>query len=171
MLTIPHCKECLSKAYVTAVVGRSQNKLIWTGDHDYGVDGYVRVLERDGDRIRETGQGFDFQSKTTVDWTLNGTDIVYDLEAQAYNDLVSRAGTNALPFLLIVLCLHRDDTTWLAISDTALSLQKCAFWYQVTGAPTQNTATQRIRIPSANVFSPQAVEAILTDIRNGVIVP
>jgi len=91
MLTIPHCKESLSRAYVTAVVGRALHKLNWNTEFDYGIDGYVRAIERRGTRHYETGLGFDFQSKTTTSWSQEGTDIVYDLEAAAYNDLAGRA--------------------------------------------------------------------------------
>jgi hypothetical protein len=115
--------------------------------------------------------GFDFQTKTTVDWAEAGTDIIYDLEATAYNDLVARAGSGALPFLLIVLCLQRDETTWLAISGNELILKKCAFWCQLSGPPTTNGDSKRIRIPNINAFSPDAVERILTDIRNGAMLP
>jgi len=76
MLTIPHCKESLSRAYVTAVVGRSRNNLLWGREFDYGVDGSVRILEQRGTRIREIGMGFDFQSKSTIDWEVDGTDVI-----------------------------------------------------------------------------------------------
>ena len=131
MLTIPHCKESLSRAYVTAVVGRARQKLNWNSETDYGVDGYVRIIERRGTRHHETGLGFDFQSKTTIDWSLEGNEVIYDLEATAYNDLVSRAGTGALPFLLVLLCLPADDTMWLDISPDRLTMQKCAYWLQL----------------------------------------
>lgn len=81
MLTIPHCKESLSRAYVTAVVGRSRNNLVWGREYDYGVDGSVRILESRGPRVRETGFGFDFQSKSTTVWDVDASDVVYDLEA------------------------------------------------------------------------------------------
>ena len=171
MLTIPHCKESLSRAYVTAVVGRSRNNLIWGREYDYGVDGSVRSLEQRGNRIRETGLGFDFQSKSTTDWEEEGAEIVYDLEANAYNDLVERAGTGALPFLLILLCLTKDDLTWLDVSGDRLTLQKCAYWCQLDGALTDNVATKRIRIPSGNILTPDSVVAILQAIKSGAMLP
>jgi hypothetical protein len=157
MLTIRHCKESLSRAYVTAVVGRARQGLVWGHEYDYGVDGQVRTLERRGQRIRETGLGFDFQSKTTVDWSIDGTDVVYDLEAEAYNDLVERDGKCAFPFLLILLCLRPDDSTWLSVSTDELILRKCALWCKLSGSLTTNLGTKRIRVPMANVFTPQAV--------------
>jgi hypothetical protein len=171
MLTIPHCKESLSRAYVTAVVGRARHNLLWGREFDYGVDGSVRALARRGGRIRETGLGFDFQSKTTVDWSTEGTDVVYDLDAEAYNDLVERAGTRAMPFLLVLLCLPIDEGTWLKVSADELILRKSAFWCRLDGVLTTNTGTKRIRVPSLNVFTPEAVIGILHDIETGAIVP
>lgn len=171
MLTIPHCKESLSRAYVTAVVGRALHKINWNSDYDYGIDGYVRELAKRGSRHFETGLGFDFQSKTTTSWTLNGQNIIYDLEADAFNDLASRAGTGALPFILILLCIPSDDTIWLDVSPDRLIIQKCAYWLQVDGILTPNTATKRIHIPISNVFTPASVIQILSDIRSGAMSP
>lgn len=171
MLTIPHCKESLSRAYVTAVVGRSRHKLNWNTEFDYGVDGYVRIIEKRGTRHYESGLGFDFQTKTTHNWTLEGGEIVYDLEAEAYNDLVSRAGTGALPFLLVLLCIPNDDTVWLDVTAERLILQKCAYWLQIDGVITNNVATRRVRIPVANVFTPTAVAEILNAVKTGAMKP
>ena len=171
MLTTPHCKESLSRAYITAVVGRAQHKLNWNSEFDYGVDGYVRIIEKRGTRHFETGLGFDFQSKTTTDWTLDDDEIVYDLEADAYNDLLSRAGTGALPFLLILLCIPKEAALWLDVTADKLVLQKCAYWIQLDGVLTHNIATKRVRIPVANVLTPDAVAAILQDIKTGAMRP
>lgn len=171
MLTIPHCKESLSRAYVTAVVGRARHQLWWHPEYDYGVDGSVRILERRGQGIKEIGLGFDFQSKTTVNWSLEGSEIMYDLEAKAYNNLVERSSTAALPFLLIRLCLPMEEDNWLTVSSDQLILRKCAFWCKLSGESTANTATQRIRVPASNVFTPEAVGAILRDIKSGKMRP
>jgi hypothetical protein len=171
MLTIPHCKESLSRAYVTAVVGRSRNNLLWGREFDYGVDGSVRILKKRGTRIREIGLGFDFQSKTTTDWEIDGGEVAYDLEVEAYNDLVERAGSGAFPFLLVLLCLPTNEAGWLDVSPEKLVLQKCAFWSKLNGSLTNNAGTRRIRIPVANVFTPAAVATILHDIETGAMLP
>jgi hypothetical protein len=153
------------------VVGRAQHKLNWNSEHDYGVDGYVRIIQQRGSRHFETGLGFDFQSKTTVDWSADGDSIVYDLEVDAYNDLASRAGKGATPFLLVLLCLHSEEATWVDVSSAQLILKKCAYWMQIDGVLTDNIATRRVRIPAANVFSPAAVHGILEDIKTGAMLP
>jgi hypothetical protein len=171
MLTTPHCKESLSRAYVTAVVGRARHKLNWNSEFDYGVDGYVRIIEKRGARHYETGLGFDFQSKTTTNWSLQGVEIVYDLEADAYNDLVGRAGTGALPFLLVLLCLPQDEAAWINVSPEKLILQRCAYWCQLDGVLTSNIATRRVRLPVTNVFTPNAVVDILEAVKTGAMKP
>lgn len=88
MLTIPHCKESLSCAYITAVVGRARASIDWSRTHDYGVDGSVKQIIKTGSRHHESGFGFDFQAKSTASWEIEGEYVVYDLEAKTYNDLV-----------------------------------------------------------------------------------
>ena len=97
--------------------------------------------------------------------------IVYDLEADAYNDLLSRAGTGVLPFLLVLLCIPKDEAVWLDVSADRLILQKCAYWLQLDGVLTNNEATKRVRIPVANVFTPTSVAAILQAVKSGAMQP
>jgi hypothetical protein len=171
MLTVPHCKESLSRAYVTAVVGRSRNNLLWGREFDYGVDGSVRLLEQRGSRIREVGLGFDFQSKSTTNWSIQGDWVVYDLEVDAYNDLTERVKLNATPFLLILLCLPKDDSAWLHVTSEQLLLKHCAYWAKLDGTLSGNASTCRIRIPTGNVFTPEAVVGILAAIKSGGLLP
>ncbi len=172
MLTIQHCKESLSRAYITAIVGRSLNNLWWGAEYDYGVDGFIRKLARRGHRVTQTGFGFDFQAKSTTNWTQEGNEIVYDLEAKAYNDLAERSSApRGLPLLLVLLCLDQDDSRWLTTEPDQMILRKCAYWYQINGTFTQNANTQRIRIPTSNLFNSSSVNQILTDVEFGALLP
>lgn len=171
MLTLQHCKESLSRAYITAVVGRSRNNILWGREFDYGVDGSVRLVEKRGERIRETFHGFDFQAKSTVDWAIEGDEILYDLDADAYNDLAERAECTAHPFLLLLLCLPKGETEWLNVTGDNLILKNCAYWLRVRDALTANKESRRIRVPNGNIFSPDAVSGLLTKIKAGVMLP
>ncbi len=84
---------------------------------------------------------------------------------------VRRTENHAIPFLLILLCLHKNEPSWLEISEDQLILRRCAYWCKLSGSPTGNTAKQRIRIPIANKFTPEAVTNILRDIRDGIMLP
>jgi hypothetical protein len=168
MLSIPHCKESLSRAYVTAVVGRARHNIAWTREYDYKVDGTIRQLEKRGDKISETGFGVDFQAKSTVDWELENNVVVYDLEANTYNYLIERGGNGSQPCILVLLCLHKSDAQWLEISEHELKLRNCLYWHQLTGNATKNTSTERIRIPRSNLFTPAVVTEMMNKVANGV---
>ena len=128
-------------------------------------------MELRGQRHRENGSGFDFQAKSTIDWEVRDTNIIYDLEAKSYNDLVERAGGYTYPFYLILLCLSQDDESWLRIEPDRLILQNCAYWIKLTGPSTTNTGTKRISIPISNIFNPNAVTTLLNGIQSGNILP
>ena len=71
-------------------------------------DGTFRQVGRRGDRLLETGFALDFQTKASVDWTRENDNVVYSLEAKAYNDLVQRSNAErAIPFVGVLLCLPR----------------------------------------------------------------
>jgi hypothetical protein len=168
MLTIPHCKESLSRAYVTAVVGRARQNILWGREYDYGVDGTIREIEARGHRYVESGMGVDFQAKSTMDWAVNGDNIQYDLDAVAYNDLVGRASNRTMPFILILLCLHKEENLWLELTENELRLRNCIYWHHLDGQLTGNTATKRIFIPRSNLFNTHAVLRLLEISKTGV---
>lgn len=171
MLTIPHCKESLSRAYITAVVGRSRLAIDWGREYDYGVDGTVKHLSKYNNRIYEDGFGFDFQAKSSVDWEIEGNEIVYDLRAENFNDLALRSANSPLPLYLILLCLSKKPTSWLKVQNAHLILKDCAFFHRITEGPTDNTATKRIRIPVRNIFRPANVRKIMGAVVRGGNLP
>jgi uncharacterized protein DUF4365 len=168
MLSIPHCKESLSRAYVTAVVGRARHNIAWSREYDYKVDGTIKQLVKRGDKISETGFGVDFQAKTTVDWEHDNSEVIYDLEANTYNYLIERGGNGSQPCILVLLCLHKRDDQWLKISENVLELRNCIYWHQLTGDVTTNATSQRIRIPRSNLFTPTAVTEMMNKVAAGV---
>jgi hypothetical protein len=168
MLTIPHCKESLSRAYVTAVVGRARHNIWWAREYDYKVDGSIRQLVKRGHKIWETGIAIDFQAKSTVDWKHENNDVVYDLEVDAYNYLIERSNNPSQPCILVLLCLHKSDSHWLEVSENELKLRNCLYWHQLIGNPSANACTERIRIARSNLFTPFAVAEMLERVSSGV---
>jgi hypothetical protein len=165
VLTESHTQECLSLAYVHAVTGLAGVNLEVKLRHDYGVDGTFRpVVNSDGRRV-ESGHNVDFQLKSSVKWEHDGDAVMYDLEAKTYNDMVGRAAS-AIPLILLLLCLPRNSATWLAPTETELILRHCCYWMKLSGEPTDNIATKRIRIPRSNLLTPAAVLAILATERD-----
>lgn len=166
MLTESHTQECLSLAFVHAVTGLAGVNLGTTLRHDYGVDGSFRpvIINRNGRRV-ESGFQVDFQLKSSINWEYDGDAVIYDLEAKTYNDMVGRPAT-AIPLILLLLCLPRSSATWLAHTETELILRHCCYWMKLSGDPTDNITTKRIRIPRSNLLTPAALQEILATERN-----
>lgn len=168
MITIQHTKEGLSFAYLRAVVAKARHNFIEGRVHDYGFDGTIKQVIKDGSRHIESGFGLDFQAKATCDWSRVESGIVYDLEAQTYNDFVARANrAGAYPCILIVMCLCPNENDWLTVSSEQLVLKNCAYWLNLRGETTTNSSTKRITLPESNLFSPLTLGSLLTNVESG----
>lgn len=155
VITKNHRQEDLSRAYALAI-GAAAGVLVSLGaSHDYGVDGDFRAVARRGSRIVATGIGVDFQLKASIRWKKEAETIVYDLEADAYNDLVER--TYGIPLILILLCLPKTEAEWLVCSESRLLLRRACYWFEPAGVATGNSSTTRIRIPRTNLFDVAAL--------------
>lgn len=170
MITIQHRQEQLSRAYVHAVTARAGH-IFLPADLDYGIDGSLRqVKDRNGRRF-ESGYAIDIQLKATTNWSADNGHIVYDLEAKTYNDLIDRFNEQrATQMLLVVLCLPADENEWLNVSQDQLILKNCCYWCKLDGQPTDNAQTKRVRIPSANILSPDVVAALLDRVARGEVI-
>lgn len=160
LITLQHTEECLSLAYVHALAGRAGVNLAAQRVHDYGIDGTFRSIKIIGTRRVESGFAVDFQMKATINWEYDGPDVVYDLEAKTYNDMVQR-DSEAAPCILILLCLPANVEDWLESDETRLVLKHCCYWMRLKGETTTNTSTKRIRIPRSNELTSQAILNIL----------
>lgn len=165
MITLQHTEECLSLAFVHALAGRAGVNLSAQRVHDYGIDGTFRSVKILGKRRVESGYAVDFQMKATTTWEHKGSEVVYDLEAKAYNDMVQR-DDEATPCFLILLCLPPCEKEWIDLDEKRMVLQHCCYWVRLQGAPTTNTSTKRIFIPRQNTLTAQAITAIMENERN-----
>ncbi len=172
MKTLAHCEESLCKAYLTAVAAIARQQISWGAEHDYGVDGSFRLVASRSGRLHETGISFDFQAKTSIGWEIEGNEIKYDLEVNAFNDLVERASLpRAVPCFLILYCLPPDITNWFNHEEEKSILQRCAYYAKLEGNLTANRETKRIRIPRTNHFNATTVNTLLENVKSGVILP
>jgi len=176
MITENHTKEALCRAYVQAIAGRAGvNASISDREFDYGIDGtfnevHIRTLPSGQKRHVESGFKWDFQLKCTVQWQIDGTDLVYALESKTHNDLVERAATTGTtPALLIILCLPPEAEKWMALDEEQLILRKCGYWYRVGGTPTTTTTPVTIRVPRNQIFSDEALRQLFITIRQEAI--
>jgi len=172
VITEPHRKELLSRAYVE-IVAACCGMSLSRPDPDYGVDlilHRVAFLTRgaDGKRIFvQTGYPLEVQLKSTINAIVGTDEISYDLDAKAYAKLAS---TNVgCERILVLLALPRDGQPWVAATEDGLHLQGCAYWISLKGRIMEPQKMKvRISIPRANMFSPQALEQIMNRIGNGV---
>lgn len=167
MITDQHKEEQLSRAYVHAVVAHA-GFIFEPATTDYGVDGAIRMVHDRNGRRFVGGHSLDVQLKATTNWSLVDGELVYDLEAKTYNDLVDRfTEARATPMILALLCLPKDEVDWLSITTDELVLRHCCYWCRVGATKTQNTTTQRIKIPEVNVLDQNAVAMLLEKVRKG----
>lgn len=161
MISREHTQEALSLAYVHALAGRAGLNIAAKPIFDYGIDGYFyRVKMRGRERV-ETGIPVRFQMKASVDWQHVGEHVVYDLEARAHRTIAEREPGEVMT-ILILLCLPHDADHWLTGSETEMYLRHCCYWYQTNDPPTDNVSTKRIRIPRANLLTPDSLQGIMT---------
>lgn len=151
-IKIQAIEEALSVSYVGAIVSKAGLNYDIV-QRDYGVDISIRQIDM--------GAILDCQLKSTINWSLDDTHIVYDMEAPAYNKLVYRSQNGSYPCLLVLLCLPRDSNDWIFLDEERLELRKCCYWMYLTGAPTKNSSKIRIRVPRSNAFTPEAIPEIL----------
>src|SRR5438876_293258 len=110
MLTQAHRQEALSRVYVQAVA--AQAGLTWSKpEPDYGIDLSLRALNIEGHRRRDAGIQLDLQLKSTTWAALTATDVVFDLEVDAYNGL--RDDQTACPRILVVFVMPANENQWL----------------------------------------------------------
>ncbi|OSQ32259.1 DUF4365 domain-containing protein [Thalassospira sp. MCCC 1A03138] len=165
--TEEHTKESLSRAYVSIVAGMA-GIIISKPDHDYGVDGTfapVKGTVDDGDSKERFLKGackIDYQLKATTVWSYDNEkkEVIYDLEAKTYNDIVNRSSDDQ-PLILILMCLPKDKEKWLDISSEELILRNCCFWWLSSGNKTKNRGKVRIRIPESNILNVDAIKNLL----------
>jgi len=169
MLTIQHVEEDLSKAYVQALAARARISLHFTSGHDYSVDGHFSHLHIINGHIKESGFQLDFQLKASKNIIAEKETIKYDLDAETFNYLVTRLQSpKAVPFILIVLELPKNEDDWLFINEEELILRKCCYWYLPGTDMTLNNSTKRIEIPRQNLLTPEVINELLEKITKGV---
>lgn len=165
-ITEQHTEERLSIAHVQAIAGVAGYLAEFDPPLDYGVDGHFHPVRRRGNKFVAEGIPLDFQLKATINWSHAEDDdsIVYDLAADAYNNIVSRSPAETT-LILILLCLPADCDHWLSADHDVTTLKNCCYWYLPDGPETDNTATKRIFIPRSQILTPAALEHLMGEER------
>lgn len=165
MLIQSHQQEALSRAYVQAIAARAGMSFSLPSN-DYGIDLTLNDIEVRGVRWGESGHKLDVQAKSTTKAQVRTTGIKYNREVQAYEDL--RVVHSGCPRILVLLVLPEDERRWCEQTEDNLILRHCAYWLSLQGLPrTRNRKTVQVVIPKTQVFSADALRAMMKRIKAG----
>lgn len=157
----PIRKEGFSEAYLRALAA-SQGVSVIREENDFdGIDlalaarGYVTYQgQRSSLRSPRLGVQLKCSSKHQP---IEGT-LQHDLPVQNYEAL--RARRQAMPSVLVVVCVPPDWESRLVWTPDALLLRHCAFWRSLEGAPpTSNRRTCRVTLHQR--LSPEELSRIM----------
>ena len=167
MLTEQHIIESLSRAYVRALAAKAGLNLS-VREYDYGVDGnFDEITIRDKRRV-ESGFSLSFQLKASTQWQRDDNTVIYDLEAKTYNDLVLRRNFRmAVPCILILFTLPPDSSQWLIYNEEEMRLRGSCYWDYLSGAPTENRQSVRIRIPRQQRLTSESLLDLIEKVKTG----
>ncbi len=147
-------KEWYSRAFVQAVTASAGVSAEWSLDDVF----YIDVVFRQG------GVSADVQLKATSvpEYTSDGS-LAFDLEVDAYNELIS---DRLAPAYLIVVVIGPTRPAWVEVALDRTKLSHHARWLRLTGmTPSLNSATQRVHLPESNVLTATAVGGFMTAAR------
>jgi hypothetical protein len=166
-MTPQQLQEEISKAYLHAVAAKCGFSVAsWSQDHGC-VDTTVGAAS-------PVGGGYlyrpkvDVQLKATTRAGVEHDDFVsWTLDIEHYDSLRARAHT---PHLLVVLLLPDDISESVEHTIDHLLIRRCAYWVNMTGmkAAPGKAKSKTIRLPKINLFSPEALQGILTRISGGI---
>jgi hypothetical protein len=101
----------------------------------------------------------DLHLATQVIEPLPAKDILFDLPAHGYERLIARC---AIPRVLVVFVMPKDEKSWLGWTENELVLPSSAYWISLLGrARVPNAGAVRIAIPRAQLFEPLSLRALL----------
>jgi hypothetical protein len=135
---------------------------------DYGIDVTLNDIEISGRRRYESGYKIDVQAKSMFmhGRRVAGEHFRFDLHRRAFDLL--RHPTPGSPRILVVLVLPRDEAQWTLQTENGLTLHHCAYWLSLKGrGPTPNRRSVRLLIPRTNVFSVEALAALMSRYKAG----
>jgi hypothetical protein len=169
-----HIKEGLSRAFVIAIAsmcGHNIEARINSTEFDYGIDGAFHTIRYLRGARSTSGLRLEFQMKATTKWSIRNSEVVYSLDASAFDKIVAQNSDphpKIAPVILILLCLPEDQDTWLESSEEELLLRKCCYWAALNGDLTPNEESVTIRIPQTQHFTPSALSELLQKVKDGI---
>lgn len=171
MLTPQHSQEALTRAYIQAIAARVGLTCSFR-DFDYGIDLTLKpVVVRTnrttgGRRYVESGVALDIQIKSTTLAIHAETEVKYDLDASAYDDL--RDTVVFTPRILVLHVQPKEDRDRLRLTPDGLTLAGRCYWMSLRGYPeVSNTSSVRISIPRTSVLSEDGLRDMMERVKSG----
>jgi len=158
-MTIENIKEAVSIKYIETIAcykGFKTSSIY----PDHGTDLFIHEVEPRNENGRhryvDTGRVLQLQLKATTEGGVEfrAGNIIYDLDATTFNDLIERRNNNR-PLILILFILPPEYPDWLTLNTDQLVVKKCSYYYlpEPGDLPTENVATKRIEIDRRNIIS------------------
>lgn len=150
-------KEQFSLAYLHAVAAVAGCAVADLSVDDDSIDRTLSQKRRAG---AYTAPKLDVQLKGTHLADFDGNDLRYALKVKNYGDLID---DNVLvPRILIVVVVPEELTGWCDPTEERMVLRRCGYWTSLRGQPaTNNNTTVTVRLPRANLFTPDALTAMM----------
>jgi hypothetical protein len=165
LLTRNHRQEGLCRAYIQGIAAACGMSCSMPNP-DYGIDLTLNDIEERGGRRSESGYKLDVQAKSATRAMLAASEVRYALDAPSFETL--RHPAPGSPRILVVLVLPDDETRWLAQTEEELMVRHCAYWITLKGhKASRNRRSVRIAIPRGNLFSVDALLAMMRRIKMG----
>jgi hypothetical protein len=159
-------QEALSRAYVRAIAARA-GVICVDSTQDFGIDMFLRAVTIRNGGYFDTGPQLDLQLKSTMRAEVRDGQVIHDLEVRAYN-VLREPIVGLTPRILVLLVLPEDESQWTTQTVDELVLRRCAYWLSLRGAePTTAHTTIRITLPRTQVFSAEAIEALMSRLKQG----
>jgi hypothetical protein len=158
MIPDNHVKSFLSKSYVNAVATQAGFGCQFK-EPDYGIDAEISEVQffNNGKYI-STGYHFNVQMKATHNFTRNMNEVVYSLDAEAYNRLVYHKGGL---IVLVLFCLPENPNDRILLTEDCLELRNCCYWYKAPEEETNNSSSLTIHIPRGQIFTPASCQNLM----------
>lgn len=157
-------KEKFHNAYFRAVLAVAGANFA-TPDWDCGIDYYITwpAINSRG-KFAPTGNIVFCQLKASKNCTIDGDEVVYKLDAEAYNELIE---IDALT-ILVLMHLPETERDWLVVDECAMCMRYSCYWKEIVGETTDNSSKITVRIPRNQVFDPEAVQYLLSQAEQDV---
>ena len=151
-------KEKLQNAYFRAVLAKAGANFA-TPDWDCGIDFYITSPQiNTRGKFSPTGNIVLCQLKASKNCKVVGDEVVYQLDAEAYNKLIELEDALGI---LVLLHLPEEEEEWLIVDESAMCIRYCCYWMEVAGETTDKSSTITVKIPRNQVFDPEAVNHLL----------